>query len=38
VLPAEVSESGSRARLQDGILELTLPKVEKAKKRMIAID
>lgn len=37
-LPAEVSESGSRAQLRDGILEMTLPKVEKAKKRMIAVE
>lgn len=37
-LPAEVNEAGARARLRDGILELTLPKVEKAKKRMISID
>lgn len=37
-LPAEVNEAGARARLRDGILELNLPKVEKAKKRMITID
>lgn len=37
-LPAEVDESGAKASLHDGILELTLPKVEKAKKRTITID
>jgi len=37
-LPAEVTESGSKAQLKDGILEVTLPKAEQAKKRAIKIE
>jgi HSP20 family protein len=37
-LPAEVDESQAKAQLTDGILEITLPKVEKAKKRSIKIN
>ncbi len=37
-LPAEVSEPGARARLKDGLLEVTLPKAEQAKKRAITIE
>jgi HSP20 family protein len=37
-LPAEVNEAGAKAHLREGVLELTLPKVEKAKKRAITID
>jgi HSP20 family protein len=36
-LPAEVDDSQAKAQLTDGILEITLPKVEKAKKRAIKI-
>jgi HSP20 family protein len=37
-LPAEVDESKARAALKDGVLELTLPKVEKARRRTIEVD
>lgn len=37
-LPAEVSESGTKAQLKDGMLEVTLRKVEKAKKRPIKVE
>jgi HSP20 family protein len=37
-LPAEVDDSKTRAAMKDGVLELTLPKVEKAKRRSIKID
>ena len=37
-LPADVDESKARASLKDGVLELTLPKVEKARRRTIKID
>ena len=37
-LPAEVDESKARASLKDGVLELTLPKVEKARRRTIKVD
>jgi HSP20 family protein len=37
-LPAEVNEAGARAELRDGMLEVTLPKVEKAKKRPIKVE
>jgi HSP20 family protein len=36
-LPAEVDEAKAKAELKDGVLELTLPKVEKSKRRMIKI-
>ena len=37
-LPAEVDDSKTKAVMKDGVLELTLPKVEKAKRRSIKID
>jgi HSP20 family protein len=37
-LPADVNEAGAKAQLKDGMLEVSLPKVEKAKKRAIKID
>ncbi len=37
-LPAEVDESKVKAEMKNGVLELTLPKVEKAKRRTIRID
>jgi len=37
-LPAEVDESKARASMKDGVLELTLPKVEKSKRRRITIE
>jgi HSP20 family protein len=37
-LPAEVDESKAKAAMKDGMLELTLPKLEKSKRRRIAID
>ncbi len=36
-LPAEVDESKAKAALKDGVLELTLPKVQKAKRRTIKV-
>ena len=37
-LPAEVDESKAKANFKDGILELTLPKKEKAKRRKIDVS
>ena len=37
-LPAEVDESKAKAAMKDGMLELTLPKLEKSKRRRITID
>lgn len=37
-LPADVDESKAKAALKDGVLELTLPKIEKAKKKTVKID
>ncbi|WP_333841191.1 Hsp20/alpha crystallin family protein [Pelomicrobium sp.] len=37
-LPAEVDESKAKASLSDGVLEITLPKTETAKKRTIKIQ
>jgi HSP20 family protein len=37
-LPAEVNEAGAKAQLKDGVLEVTLPKAEKSRKRSIAIE
>ncbi|HUK05850.1 MAG TPA: Hsp20/alpha crystallin family protein [Burkholderiales bacterium] len=37
VLPAEVDDAKAKATIKDGILELTLPKREKSKRRSIAI-
>jgi HSP20 family protein len=37
-LPAEVDEAKAKAELKAGVLELTLPKVEKSRRRTIKID
>jgi HSP20 family protein len=37
-LPAEVDEDKAKASMKDGILELTLPKIEKSKRRTISIS
>jgi HSP20 family molecular chaperone IbpA len=37
-LPATVDEAGAKAQLKDCMLEVTLPKTEKSKKRAIKID
>lgn len=37
-LPVDVNEVGAKASLREGVLELTLPKVEQARKRTIAVD
>jgi HSP20 family protein len=37
-LPAEVNIDKSEAKFKDGILELTLPKTERTKRRSIKID
>lgn len=37
-LPADVDESRAKASLKDGVLELILPKLEKAKRRTIKVD
>jgi len=37
-LPCAVDASKARAQLKDGLLELTLPKVEKAKRQAVKID
>jgi HSP20 family protein len=37
-LPAEVDDARARATLKDGVLELALPKLEKARRRRIRID
>lgn len=37
-LPADVDESKAKAKFKDGILELTIPKKEKAKRRKIKVD
>ena len=37
-LPTEVNEDKSKAKFKDGILELTLPKVEKSKRRKVKIE
>lgn len=36
-LPAEVDDSKAKASLTDGVLEITLPKIETAKKRSIKV-
>jgi HSP20 family protein len=38
VLPAECDEAKAKATMKDGMLELTLPKREKSKRRSIAIS
>ena len=37
-LPAEVDDSKAKASMKDGMLELTLPKLEKSKRHTIAIS
>lgn len=37
-LPAEVDDTKARAEIKDGMLEVTLPKIEQAKKRDIKIQ
>ncbi|NNJ98244.1 MAG: Hsp20/alpha crystallin family protein [Gammaproteobacteria bacterium] len=37
-LPADVDESKAKAKLKDGILQLTLPKVTKSKRKSIKVD
>lgn len=37
-LPADVDESKANATMKDGMLELTLPKLEKSKRRTIKVD
>ena len=37
-LPAEVDEGKAKAKVKDGILELTLPKVTKSKRRSIKVE
>jgi HSP20 family protein len=37
-LPAAVDDSKAKASMRDGVLELTLPKLEKAKRHTIAIS
>jgi HSP20 family protein len=37
-LPADVDESKAKAKLKDGILELTLPKVTKSKRKSIKVE
>lgn len=37
-LPAEVDDSKAKATFKDGILELTLPKSERAKRRRIKVE
>lgn len=37
-LPAEVDSEHARAAFKDGMLELHLPKIEKAKRRSITLD
>jgi HSP20 family protein len=37
-LPAEVNEDKTKAKFKDGLLELTLPKVEKSKRHTIKIE
>ena len=37
-LPAEVDGSKAKATFKDGLLELTLPKMEKSKRRSIEVD
>jgi HSP20 family protein len=37
-LPAEVDASKAKAKFKDGLLELTLPKLEKSKRRTITVE
>jgi HSP20 family protein len=38
LLPSDVDADQAKAKFSDGVLELTLPKVEKAKKKTVKID
>lgn len=38
MLPADVAEDKAKAKFKDGVLELTLPKLEKAKRQTVKID
>ena len=37
-LPADIDEDKAKAKFKDGVLELTLPKVEKAHRRTIKVE
>jgi len=37
-LPADVDEAKAKAKLKDGILELTLPKLTKSKRRSVKVE
>lgn len=37
-LPAVVYDNNAKANFKDGVLELTLPEVEKAKRKTIKVD
>jgi HSP20 family protein len=37
-LPSDIDTAKAKASFRDGILELTIPKVEKSKRRMISVD
>lgn len=37
-LPCEVDDAKAKARFKDGLLELTLPKAERARRRAIQIE
>jgi len=37
-LPAEVDDAKAKASMKDGVLELTLPKLEKSRRHAIAIS
>ncbi|MEJ2141752.1 MAG: Hsp20/alpha crystallin family protein [Gammaproteobacteria bacterium] len=37
-LPADVDEDNTRAKVRDGILELTLPKLKKSRRRNIKVE
>lgn len=38
MLPAQVDSEKGKASLHEGVLELTLPKIEKSKRRTISVD
>jgi len=38
MLPADVAEDKAKATFKDGVLELTLPKLEKAKRHTVKVD
>jgi HSP20 family protein len=37
-LPSDVDSSRAKATFKEGVLELSIPKVEKAKRRSVTID